>query len=156
MSSRLRPQLFCAVGLLGGLICGGAGAEVYRWTDADGRVHFSDRPPEQSSTAAQKLELPRSSAPTDPELEAYRQRTRKLLEVWDEERRLDAEARSAELAEAERRAEQCERLRRKLARTRSARYVYRAGPEGEREIFSAEERTRYEAGLQDMLHRLCD
>lgn len=27
------------------LILGSAGAEMYKWTDADGKVHFSDQPP---------------------------------------------------------------------------------------------------------------
>lgn len=33
---------------------GDAGAEVYKWTDAQGQVHFSDRPPPASDRAAQK------------------------------------------------------------------------------------------------------
>jgi len=33
---------------------GDAGAEVYKWTDAKGQVHFSDRPPPASDRAAQK------------------------------------------------------------------------------------------------------
>lgn len=156
MPRRLRPQPLRALALLAALASADALAEVYRWTDADGRVHFSDRPPERAGAAARKLELPESSTSIDPELEAYRQRTRKLLEVWGEERRIETEARSTALAEAERRAEQCERLRTKLARTRSARYVYRSGRDGEREIFSAGERARYEAELEEVLHRLCE
>lgn len=31
-----------------------AGAEVYKWTDANGQVHFSDRPPPATDRAAQK------------------------------------------------------------------------------------------------------
>ena len=37
-------------------------AEVYRWVDADGKVHFSDAPP--PGVVAEKLAL--KSAPTDP------------------------------------------------------------------------------------------
>lgn len=48
MQSRLIKVLILAA--TGGfwLVPGPAGAEMYKWTDADGKVHFSDQPPPAS------------------------------------------------------------------------------------------------------------
>lgn len=49
----LRPAIL----LLGLLLCGtAAAAGVYQWTDAQGRVHFGDRP--QSGAASQRPQAP--------------------------------------------------------------------------------------------------
>lgn len=32
-------------------------AEVYRWVDAEGRVHFGDRPPQEAEASAERAEL---------------------------------------------------------------------------------------------------
>lgn len=45
-------------------VCGaGAWAEVYRWTDADGRVHFGDKPPRDAQTEQVEIRINSYSAP---------------------------------------------------------------------------------------------
>jgi glutaredoxin len=34
-----------------------AGAEIYRWTDADGHIHYSDKPPAGASTKQVKVRI---------------------------------------------------------------------------------------------------
>jgi len=58
---RRAPTLIVALVVLFGASAGAA--EVYRWTDADGRVHFADSPP---NGIAEVEKLPIHSAPTDP------------------------------------------------------------------------------------------
>jgi len=41
-----------------------AGAELYKWTDASGRLQFSDRPPAAQARKAETLEAPRATSPT--------------------------------------------------------------------------------------------
>ena len=44
-----------------------AGAELYKWTDAEGKVHYSDQPPPASARKAEKKKLTdKPSAPTLP------------------------------------------------------------------------------------------
>lgn len=51
--------------LLAVLVSSGAGAAVYRWVDADGRIYYSDSPPKQSS--AKSVKLPSNNvAPVTP------------------------------------------------------------------------------------------
>lgn len=39
------------------LVCSAASAEIYRWTDENGKVHFGDRVPEQYRTNTENLEV---------------------------------------------------------------------------------------------------
>jgi hypothetical protein len=44
-----------------------AGAELYKWTDADGRIHYTDTPPPANARRAEKKKLTdKPSAPTLP------------------------------------------------------------------------------------------
>lgn len=127
---------------------GHARAEVYRWTDGTGRVHFSDREPPGGARNAQALAPPSAAPPrVDPEQQAAREQGRRLLQVWDEERRLRASAdRSAAEAAAEL-ALQCERLAAEMHALRASAYVYRRGDDGGRTFLSEAERTEYAAEL---------
>jgi hypothetical protein len=45
-------------------LCAGAG-QLYKWVDADGKVHYSDQPPPQGSAKQQKsMPTPRAAAPS--------------------------------------------------------------------------------------------
>jgi glutaredoxin len=46
------PALVLALGLL--LCTGGAGAQMFKWTDANGVVHFSDQPPRDHARVERK------------------------------------------------------------------------------------------------------
>lgn len=130
-----------------------AGAEVYRWTDAEGRVHYGDRAPDG---AAQRVDLPPSPpAPADPELAEQRERGRRLLEVWDAERRERAQAAASAAAATAERERACAWLREELDGARRAAYLVRRDAQGGRAIVAAEERARYQAELADTIAAHC-
>ena len=61
-------------------------AEVYRWVDPDGQVHYGERPPPQG---ARKIELPEASESSpQPDREAAERRARqqRLLDAYEHER----------------------------------------------------------------------
>lgn len=61
-------QLFVAIAVL--LATATVAAQVYRWVDKDGKVHFSDTPPPTDSkgTAAKKVDVrPASGAAAPPQ-----------------------------------------------------------------------------------------
>ena len=74
----------------------GAGEPVYKWTDAEGRVHYSQKKP-AATTEAQPLHLPptgsaaSASAPTDPDAEVARLKA--LSETLARERQATEQAR---------------------------------------------------------------
>lgn len=131
-----------------------ASADIYRWTDAEGRVHFGDRAP-VTGAAVQSIEAPAGSATPDPELQRYRERSRKLLEVWDAERRERSAAAAAAALETGERDRACAQLRAELERSRQAAYLVRESAAGAREILDSGERERYERGLADALAAHC-
>jgi len=51
----IRNVILPAMLLLAGMLPGSGSAEIYRWTDADGRLQFSDRPPRHAP--AETVEL---------------------------------------------------------------------------------------------------
>ena len=91
----------CATALAGILWAGlAAAAEVYRWTDADGVEHFSDRPPEtdQSSLTTMQVSNP-PPADYDPDEDRYNlEATAARTQALREEQARARESRSARTA----------------------------------------------------------
>ena len=131
-----------------------ASADIYRWSDAEGRVHFGDRAP-VTGAAAQRIEASAGSATPDPELQRHRERSRKLLEVWDAERRDRSAAAATAAVETEERDRACAQLRAELEQSRQAAYLVRKSADGAREILASGEREQYERGLADTLAAHC-
>jgi hypothetical protein len=127
-------------------------AEVYRWVDADGRVHFSDRRPEPGARGLQSLEVPDAAASPDPQLQAERERARRLLQVWDEER-LAREQATAE--ETVLREEQCAQLREHIEELDRARRVYREDGSDTPQLLSEAERRSHEQAVRAVFSERC-
>lgn len=89
------------------LLCLPVHAEVYKWTDENGRVHFGDDP---GGRKAEVLAAPAATsppAPAGPAAGDNRERQRRLLEVMQAERE---ERERAERAKAAERARKCRLL----------------------------------------------
>ncbi len=128
-------------------------AGIYKWVDASGKVHYSDKAPAQEKV--QELDIEVGPAETDPELEQYRQRNRALLKVWEQER----DQRQAQQAEKRQRLVQqrqrCAKVQRDYAASRRAGYLYIPQKNGERQIYTDEQRAQYEQQLADYLRKRC-
>ena len=103
---RLAASLVCAA-----IIAPVFADDIYRWVDAQGRVHFGDTPPD----SAERVEL--ESAPAgDPQLQQRRERGQRLLDIMAEDRqRRGEEKRAGEQVDADRRSK-CERARKRSSR----------------------------------------
>ena len=116
-------------------------AEVFRWTDDRGNVHYGDRPP---PGRGESVQLPPAAATTAPEesdgLSARRATQQKLLKIYSEERLERAEARRREAALREERQRNCLQARATLERYRHAPSLYRLREDGARATLSAAER----------------
>lgn len=78
-----------------------ADEQIYKWTDAEGRVHYSQRKPADTSQT-QTLDIPRirstTPAPTDPDAEVARLKA--LSETMARERQVAEQARQEQLLRA--------------------------------------------------------
>jgi len=89
---------------------------LYHWVDEQGRRHFSDRPPEES-TDTHEMELPAAPKISDPqETREIHQRLQRVLRANEQKREQEAQTSASE--EARRRQElapACRQARRDLA-----------------------------------------
>ena len=127
--------------------------KVYKWTDKDGNVHFSDRP---GSKTAQKITIrsnrlsPHGGVPYQ-----RRNRQRRVLRVLREDRlrrqrAREQAARRQQVAEA-----RCRYYRSKLENVRRASYIYDRDTSGKKRIYSRARRQQYMQGLQAAADKWC-
>ena len=126
-------------------------AEVYKWVDDDGRIHYSDRPGAQ----ARQLNIDIEPAVGDAGIDRKEKRQRYLDAVAKE--RADKEQKAQE--EKQRKAEQqrrCLFAKDRLYRLRRAGYLYDLDQSGERVVLTDSER---ETAIQDFeknIQRYCE
>ncbi|MEX2126578.1 MAG: DUF4124 domain-containing protein [Woeseia sp.] len=129
--------------------------EIYKWTDADGNVHFGDRP----SGAASEERLAIGSSPTDPD------RVRAIVQARNDAGAARAEAQAAtkaeeptaeELRAAElERAEKCSTYKERLQKFVTSRRLYREDENGERVYLDEEETLAARARVQEQVVEYC-
>lgn len=138
-----------------------AGAELYKWTDASGRLQFSDRPPAAQARKAETLEAPRATplsgaaaTPAAYDSAEQAQRQRRLSEAWRQEaEQREREERRAAAEKAER-AGACEDLRHRL-RSSEGRPAYITGENGEKEYLDDATRREYSDRANRHLQENC-
>lgn len=162
---RTNPSAACVAGTL--LLAASITAlpvqaqEIYRWRDADGRMHYADRPP-ASGAEAQRLNRPPAPAPAPAPARHTADDTRdssesaadsSASEADDREER-EAAARAA-AADADERQRLCARMANRLAALESGQRVARFGADGGREFLSDHERAEESARLRERIARDC-
>lgn len=130
-----------------------ASAEVYKWTDAEGRVHFGDRPPQGKVETVQMPEKTGNDPAASPEERLEKQR--RLLHAFDEERRQKRDAQAQARQEKAERQRNCAEARDNLRSQEAAGAVYRLGPNGERMFLDAAERAQALARARSAVEQWC-
>jgi type IV secretory pathway VirB10-like protein len=130
-----------------------AQAQVYRWVDEQGKVHYGERPPTgaKASPVQDKLAAP-PGAPAPKAAPDASQQERDF-----QRRRMEREQKAArEQQAAEKAKQQCERERSRLAQMRTARRIS-AGVDdkGDRRYLSDAERADAIAGQEGAVARAC-
>jgi len=131
------------------LLPGLAAAEIYRWTDASGQVHFGQRP---AAVGAEKVEVRPQVVERDQLTREREERTSRFYEA----RR--AEQAQASVVAAERqakRAEECHELRRQLAAIPEGRSYYRTEANGQRRYYSDDQVDTARQQLQKQVSQRC-
>lgn len=139
-------RIFMLLTLSGVLYANSLQAEIYRWVDESGKVHFSDRP---NDGAAHKLQIEtREGEPVDTDQQ------QRLLDAYREER----EAREEERLKAEERERQrsqnCAYARNRLRQYDGAR-LYQPLENGGRRYLDDNERQREMERVEEAVQRWC-
>lgn len=129
--------------------------DIYKWTDADGRVHYSDRP---AATVSQSLEIRQLSAPAPAAAASPGPRIsrEKLLRAYEEERAIEKKEAAERMAQKQLRAKNCLAARTNLEAYRNARYLYEEDENGERRVLSFSERDAATEEMQKSVDFWCD
>jgi hypothetical protein len=115
------------------LVPGLAAAEIYRWTDANGQVHFGQRP---AGANAERVEVKPQVVERDS---LTREREERANRFYDARREEQAQASVAAAEQQAKRADECRKLRSKLASIPEGRSYYRTDKDGQRSYYSDEQ-----------------
>ena len=132
-----------------------AAAQMYKWVDANGKIHYSDKPPpsnvktEKLRTPSQPVAAPAASAPKDAaQKDAAKSGPKSIAEQEQAFRKRQTDEAKAEKeqaqkeAEASERAENCRRAKAALANLELGGRQTRMNDKGERVFLTDEEITR--------------
>lgn len=142
------------LGLVVLLIALPASAEVYKWVDDQGRVHYGDQPMDETSTLQIEIDEIPTNAPASDSLSREEKR-RRLLESMQEERFEKKERRAKKKAERERDHRKCILYKDKMRRFENAGRLYSLDRDGNRVYMSSEEREKSTRDLQARIKKYC-
>jgi len=121
-----------------------AWADLYKWTDENGKVHYSDQPPPGDVKQSESIKQPKSAAAQDaPANAAAKPKTAADLDMEFRKRRVEAaeaEAKAQKEAEAaEEKKRNCQRATAQVASLERGGRITRPGPNGEQTYMSDDE-----------------
>jgi hypothetical protein len=134
--------------LIAALLPSLAAAEIYRWTDEQGQVHFGQRPVAGAETVQVKPQVVERDQHT-------REREARSQRFYDARREEQQEAAAAATAQREERANECRDLRRRLAQIPEGFSYYRTDANGERIYYSDEETDTARRQLRERIAQRC-
>jgi hypothetical protein len=127
-------------------------ADIYRWVDADGKVHFGEVPP--TDVKAEKLAI--RSAPTDKGAVEMADLTRQVRENQAAADAVVASNAAKEAAaKAAQKAEECEAARKRLEAVQHSRKFATTGADGKETWVSGGEAVDLKAKLQAEVEAKC-
>ena len=131
-------------------------AEIYRWTDENGRVHYGERPPHDT---AERVQLPHSAAPSaaTPAAEEAERRARqqRMLEAFSHKREQKKAQKARDERERRRLAQDCERFKRHWNDLNYGGPIYYEEPDGGRRYVDDAERAAELDALRPAYRKAC-
>jgi len=126
-----------------------ASAEIYRWTDAQGLVHFGERP---GASNAQTVEVKPQVVERDEVTRQHEQRTEQFYQARREEQAKAAAQASAAQAE---RVRECSELRHELAQIQQSGRFYTSDGQGNRTYISDQDMDSARSRLSTRIAERC-
>ena len=134
------------------LACMPAAAEIFKCTDPQGAVHYTDKPCTGESTVF----TPRAAPKADADSEQRMDKTRRLLRAYSEEQAEEEQAAAKQQLEQQQRESKCASARSRLDQYLHASRIYRIDQDGKQVNLSAEERTQTTEQARAEVELWCD
>ena len=119
-----------------------AQADVWRWTDPNGTIHYSDNWVPGSvlvKTDSRSAAAPAASAPSSPDDPAQAERDKRAV--------------ASDVAKSQ--ADQCKKAREAYDAAVASRRIYKQGPNGERQYLSDADADAYRLSLLNLRKQSC-
>jgi len=129
-------------------------AEIYRWTDKNGKVHFSDKPVSDKAKTVDINVKPSSPIPEKSRNER-KQRSEDFMRAREEERAAKNKSIEEKKKLKKQRKKDCIEAKKEYKRTIEAGAVYIRDDEGDRVYLEPVERKKAEAEVKARVERLC-
>ena len=147
------------IGLLAIALAASSGAiadSIYKWTDADGNVHYEDRP--SGAETAERMTLTYNRTDNSAVEQRIQMRHDTQTARQESEAVVAEEAKSEEdkRAEASARQERCETYRGKLETLTEARRLYREDENGERVYLDDSQQLKARERTEDLVQEFCN
>ncbi|GMQ89155.1 MAG: hypothetical protein BMS9Abin09_0613 [Gammaproteobacteria bacterium] len=149
MNIRCWQKLIVILLLSGGV---SAQAEMYRWIDDSGQVHYEDRQRGAKSSPIKPYSKPDTTQPAPQE---RMEKTRRLLNAYRIERQQKREQKAEQKAEKDKHIKNCNRARDDVRRYHTYRRIYNLDKEGNRVYLSDQDRVSLLQRSQDKVTRWC-
>jgi lysyl-tRNA synthetase class II len=134
------------------LLCTTASAaEVYKWEDDQGQVHYGRKPPDDGATAIEIKPHHESDQATLKRIE----KNEKLLRVYEEERQISKQEAMEARKEEEERRNQCTRAKKALDNLDYGGRLYRLNENGEKVFLSEEDRNKERQAIRKQMKKVC-
>ena len=153
----MRTFLLTATLVTGVLLCAAAAVsgEIYKYTDADGNVHYGDRP--TGDPTEERLAI--VSRSTDPAAVQARIEARQARDATRQEARTarehEAQTEAEEQTAAAERAAKCQENRTRLQTYTESRRLYREDENGERDYLDDDAREEAMQQVRDLIDEYC-
>jgi len=129
-------------------------SEIYKWTDDDGNVHYTDTPPDQPAERLNIVSKSTDNAYVQSQVQARIDRQQSAAE---EAAKAPAGPTQEELrAEKNERAEKCDMYRQRLTRFLQAHRLYREDENGERVYLDDADRQATRERTEGQVKEYCD
>lgn len=144
-------RLFLLCGLFFLLIP--ANAEIYKWVDAQGQVHYDDKPPVDSQKKLMNINEKSNAVRAISDDRA--EKRKKLLEAIEEDRDKKKEKAAEAAKKKQKLTRQCHEAKDQLKNYKSAGYLYDLDKNGNRINFSEEQKKKVITSLEKQISEHC-
>ena len=135
---------------------------IYKWTDADGNVHYGEKPPTKGATelrirsrgGVEKKDSKPSSSTASPQADPKVQRD-KMIKAMEGDRLARQEKRQKQAEKHKKHKKKCARAKDRLRRYRSASSLYKLDDDGNRIILPQSVKQKQIQTLQSDIKKWC-
>ena len=149
--------------LLVAVIAVPAQAELYKWTDAEGHVHFTDKKPDKPASKVETLRVPRATGPGGRQAEASPaveragtdlQRQKQMADILSQEREQQEQASLKKQKEAAVHKRKCMELQ-DYRRNAEGSRLYNIDDQGERIFMDEKQQSHHMRVLDEAIQAAC-